>query len=82
MTLTDRILDLRRRVQDGVILDWLDLAQLLPEGTGNLPTEVLREHWQCSQPTVSHRITRLADAGLISYRAGGGRYRILWIEQP
>ena len=82
MTLVARILDLRRVVQDGTILDWLDLFQLLPEGTGNLRTDVMREHWQCSQATVSHRMTRLADAGLISYRAGGGRYRIIFIEQP
>ena len=82
MTLTDRILDLRRRVQDGTILDWLDLAQLLPDGTGNLPTEVLREHWQCSQPTVSRRVMACANAGLLSCRRGWGRYRILWIEQP
>ena len=32
--------------------------------------------WHCSQPTVSRRLGRLHDAGLLNYRSGGGRYRI------
>ena len=82
MTLTDRILDLRHRVQDGVILDWLDLSQLLPEGCGSLRTVMLQAHWHCSQPAVSRRVMACADAGLLSCRRGWGRYRILWIKQP
>lgn len=82
MTLIDRMLELRRTVPDGTILDWLDLSQLVPEGGGSLPVEVLREHWNCTQPTVCRRMGRLVDAGLISTRRGWGRYKIVRIEQP
>jgi hypothetical protein len=80
--LRDRILELRRTVQDGTILDWLDLARLLPDGVGSLRVETLRNHWHCSQPAVSRRITACADARLITLRRGWGRYKIVWIEQP
>jgi DNA-binding MarR family transcriptional regulator len=70
------LLALRHRVSDSVLLDWLDLEQLLPERPCHIETEVLRRHWCCSQPTVSRRITRLWEAGLLDFRSGGGLYRI------
>lgn len=75
MDLTD-LLSLRHRVPDGVLLDWLDLEQLLPERPCHIDTDVLRRHWLCSQATVSRRIGRLWEAGLLDYRSGGWLYRI------
>jgi DNA-binding MarR family transcriptional regulator len=68
----DALLALRCRVSDETLLDCLDLAQLL-QPPCVISTAKLREHWQCSQPTVSRRLGRLWDAGLISYRIAGGR---------
>lgn len=76
------LLALRHRVHDGVLLDWLDLEQLLPERPCHIETEVLRRHWQCSQATVSRRMGRLWEADLIDFRAGGGLYRIRRLGPP
>lgn len=81
-TLPDRVVELRPQLQDHAILDWIELLALLPDGTGSLSTDELRDRWHCSQPAVSRRLGNLARAGLISYRAGGGRYRIFRIERP
>lgn len=70
------LLSLRHRVPDSVLLDWLDLEQLLPKRPCHIETDVLRRRWLCSQPTVSRRITRLWEAGLLDFRSGGGLYRI------
>ena len=70
------LLALRCRVSDSVLLDWLELEQLLPSRPCHIKTDVLRSHWLCSQSTVSRRIARLWEAGLIEYRSGGGLYRI------
>ena len=75
MTPTD-LLSLRHRVPDGVLLDWLDLEQLLPARPASIRTEHLRSHWLCSQATVSNRLRRLWEAGLLDYRSGRGEYRI------
>jgi len=72
----DTLLSLRHRVPDSVLLDWLDLEQLLPARPCHIETDVLRRHWRCSQPTVSRRIARLWEAGLLDFRSGGGLYRI------
>lgn len=72
----EQALALRAFVPDGTLLDWLDLERLLPPRPCFIETEVLRRHWHCTQPTVSRRITRLWEAGLLDYRAGGGLYRI------
>lgn len=71
-----QLLALRNQVPDGVLLDALELAALLPELPASIRTSRLREHWHCSQPTVSRRLTRLWDAGLLDYRHGGRRYII------
>jgi hypothetical protein len=34
------------------------------------------EHWHCSQPTVSRRLSRLWMADLLDYRPTHGGYRI------
>ena len=75
------LLALRHRVSDSVLLDWLDLEQLLPERPCHIETEVLRRHWCCTQPSVSRRITRLWEAGLLDFRSGGGLYRIRRLGQ-
>ena len=77
-----RVVELRAQLQDHTILDWIELLALLPDGTGSFSTDELRTHWHCSQPAVSRRLGNLARAGLLSYRAGGGRYRIFRIEHP
>lgn len=74
--LLNQALALRARVPDATLLDWLDLEQLLPERPCHIETDVLRRHWCCTQPTVSRRIARLWEAGLLDYRSGGGLYRI------
>ena len=78
MTLTE-LLALRNRVRDGVLLDWLDLEQLLPPRPCHVETDLLRQHWHCTQPNVSRRLGRLWSAGLIDYRCGRGVYRIRWL---
>lgn len=71
----DALLALRFRVSDDTLLDCLDLARLLrPPCT--VTTDQLREHWHCSQPTVSRRLSRLWEAGLLDYRHGRGAYAI------
>jgi DNA-binding MarR family transcriptional regulator len=76
MTITaDALLALRHRVADAVLLDWTDLAQLV-EAPGTVRTRVLREHWHCSQATVSRRLRRLWKAELLDYCPGRGAYHI------
>lgn len=65
-------LALRCRVSDETLLDCLDLAQSL-EPPCVISTAELRKHWHCSQPTVSRRLARLWETGLLDYRSGGGR---------
>lgn len=70
------LLALRNRVADGVLLDWAELEELLPTRPCQVRTDELARLWRCAQPTVSRRITRLWDAGLLDYRASRGSYRI------
>jgi hypothetical protein len=70
------LLALRHRVSDSTLLDWAELEQLLPPRPCRIRVAELRRLWRCSQPTVSRRITRLWDAGLLDYRAGSGWYRV------
>jgi hypothetical protein len=74
--LINQLLALRSRVPDATLLDWLDLEQLLPTPPCHVETDLLRQHWHCTQPNVSRRLGRLWTAGLIDYRSGGGLYRI------
>ena len=71
-----QLLALRARVPDATLLDWLDLEHLLPPRPCCVETELLRQHWHCTQPNVSRRLSRLWTAGLIDYRSGGGLYKI------
>lgn len=71
----DALLALRFRVSDDTLLDCLDLARIV-QPPCSIATEQLREHWHCSQPTVSRRLGRLWDAGLLDYRHGRGAYVI------
>lgn len=72
----EQALALRAFVPDSTLLDWLDLERLLPPRPCHIETEVLRRHWHCTQPSVSRRLGRMWEAGLLDYRAGGGLYRI------
>jgi hypothetical protein len=74
--LLNQALALRAFVSDSTLLDWLDLEQLLPERPCHIETAVLRRHWHCHQSTVSRRLGRLWEAGLLDYRAGSGLYQI------
>jgi hypothetical protein len=69
------LLALRHRVPDSVLLDWLDLAQLV-EPPCFAATADLMDHWHCSQPTVSRRLSRLWMADLLDYRPTHAGYRI------
>ena len=71
----------RHRVPDGVLLNWLDLTQVLQPPCG-IRAEVLMEHWHCSQPTVSRRLSRLLDADLIDYGSSRGRRYRIWRPGP
>ena len=75
------LLALRYRVPDGVLLDWLDLAQLL-EPPCSIRAAALMQHWCCSQPTVSRRLSRLLDGDLIDYGANRGRRYRVWRLGP
>ena len=72
---TEQLLALRNFVPDCVLLDWADLAQLI-QPPASIRTDVLREHWVCSQSAVSRRLAALWQAGLIDYRCGRGAYRV------
>ena len=74
--LIPQLLALRARVPDATLLDWLDLELLLPARPCRIRTAELLRLWHCSQPTVSRRLGRLYDAGLIDYRPSRGWYRI------
>lgn len=75
------LLALRHRVPDGVLLDWLDLAQLL-EPPCSISAAALMEHWCCSQPTISRRLSRLLNADLIDYGSSRGRRYRVWRLGP
>jgi hypothetical protein len=78
-----QLLALRAQVQDAVVPDCIDLEASLPERPCTATVAWLREHWQCTQPTVSRRLGRLWDAELIDYRSEGrGRYRIRRLGPP
>lgn len=72
----EHLLALRHSVEDSTLVDCLQLDQWLPKTPAQIRTAELRRRWHCSQATVSRRITRLWEADLIDYRAGGGWYRI------
>ncbi len=79
MTLTSpTVADLlarRRLVPDATLLDWAE-ALALADDRGHVHTSHLQELWACSQCSVSRRLGRIAAAGLLQFRAGGGRYRL------
>ena len=70
-----RLLALRGRVPDQVMLDYLTLAHLTPE-PGAVATKALRERWGCTQPQVSRRVNAVARAGLADITAGCGAYQV------
>jgi DNA-binding IclR family transcriptional regulator len=65
----------RRLVPDATLLDWAE-ALALADDQGQVRTTHLQELWACSQSSVSRRLGRIAAAGLLQFRAGGGRYRL------
>lgn len=65
-----QLLALRNRVPDGVLLDALELAALLPELPASIRTSRLREHWHCSQPTVSRRLGPTPDSASVPLALG------------
>jgi hypothetical protein len=70
-----RLLDFRGEAGDQVICDFLSLATIGHE-PGFVGTDLLREHWRCSQPTVSRRIHAIAAAGLVDITPMHGGYHI------
>jgi len=77
MTPTD-LLSLRHRVPDGVLLDWLDLEQLLPERPCRVRRADLEVHWLLTQPALHRRLRRLQHAGLLDYETEHGT---IWINR-
>jgi len=69
------LVELRRRVPDGTILDYLELATLAPD-PGMVTVRDLRERWGCTQPTVSRRLSAVAAAGLADITPGWGAYQV------
>ena len=74
-TLAD-LLARRHLVSDATLLDWAEVTSLASR-SGRVCSHQLQSFWQLSQPAVSRRLRRLAAAGLLQYRAGGGTYRLL-----
>ena len=72
---TTTLLAHRHCVPDGVLLDWADLARVV-KPPASITVLALREHWHCSQPAVSRRLTALHRAGLADITAGCGKYRV------
>ena len=62
-------------VSDSVLLDWADLACLV-KPQSSVTVRQLRDHWHCSQPAVSRRISAIHRAGLACITPGYGRYRV------
>ncbi len=73
-TLAD-LLARRHLVSDATLLDWAEVTSLASR-SGRVCSDQLQAFWQLSQPAVSRRLRRLAAAGLLQYRAGGGYYRL------
>lgn len=74
ISITD-LLAYRSFVADGVLLDWADLACLV-KPQSSISVRQLREHWHCSQPAVSRRLSAIHRAGLARITPGYGRYRV------
>jgi hypothetical protein len=74
------LLELRHRVPDGVLLDWVDLTQLI-EPPASITTKALRAHWNCSQPAVSRRLAAVHRAGLAQITTGYNRYRVWAVKR-
>jgi len=73
------LVELRRRLPDATILDYLELAALAPE-PGAISVATLRERWRCSQSQVSRRINAVAVAGLADITPGWGAYQVHGVE--
>lgn len=72
-----KLLKLRNRVSDHLLLDMIELSMLLPRLPAEIKTKQLMIFWHCSQPTVSRRLIKLWDFDLIDYRRGSrGSYVI------
>lgn len=69
------LVELRRRLPDGTILDYLELAALAPT-PGAITVATLRERWGCSQSTVSRRLAAVQRTGLVDITPGWGAYQV------
>lgn len=75
------LVELRRRLPDGTILDFLELATMAPD-PGMVTVRDLRERWGCSQSQVSRRINAVARTGLVDITPGWGAYQVHGVEVP
>jgi hypothetical protein len=73
------LVELRRRLPDATILDYLELAALAPD-PGMVTVRDLRERWGCSQSQVSRRINAVARTGLVDITPGWGAYQVHGVE--
>ena len=69
------LLDLRQRLPDQVVLDYITLAHITAE-PGTVATSELRNRWACSQSQVSRRMSAVAAAGLVDLTPGWGAYQV------
>jgi hypothetical protein len=74
------LVELRRRLPDATILDYLELAALAPDPSA-IPVATLRERWGCSQSQVSRRLSAVAAAGLADITPGWGAYQVHGVKQ-
>ena len=49
----------------------LQILHILKQRGGTIPVDKLTEHFDLQQPTVSHHLRILFDAGLVNYRKSG-----------
>jgi len=75
----EALTELRQRLSDQVVLDYLTLVTLAPT-PGIIPVATLRERWGCSQSQVSRRIHAVAATGLVDISAGWGGYQVHGVE--
>jgi len=71
-----RVLALRVKHGDRVAMDYLTIALLLGGTPGLCKSMQLQKVWGVTQPSVSRRINRLADVGLIDVTTGHGAYEV------
>ena len=67
-----RLLALRSRLSDQMLLDYLEILELLSNSvSGQAPVEQIKQRWNCSLIYTRIRLSRLVDEGLAYFTQDG-----------